>query len=323
MKSRAEIMELLSRGHKQFLIERAKMQKVLVSSCLTFDEVWEMKMTEDKNNEKPIVTGIEFFDDLVGSLRRGNLYVLCGYAGVGKTTLSVQVAWAVAKQKRNVWMYCLEMTAPEIFEIVVGHITKNAEPKEKECALASVEAAASGFRFFDSSMTYRTWKEHLENIVVACARDNIEFLIIDNFHYLTRTEKDQFAVEGVVSQRLKSLSQELNIPILLLHHLKKPEGIIKQLEPEPTVHAMRGATALLNDASGVLILHHPLSKSSSPEYEGARQSVGKLTMGKARWGTGGVRYARLFGSERTYYPATLSEYAPSKKRAADNEGDWK
>jgi len=314
MRTRSEQIALLSRGHKKFLVGLEKIREKFVSSLLSYDEVWEMKMEADKNDERPILTGIEFWDDLVGPLRRGNLYVLCGYAGVGKTTLSVQIAWAIAEKKRNVWLYCLEMTAPEVLEILVGHITKNAEPREKEYALASAQAAESGFRLFDSSMRFRKWDEHLQNIVIETKKNNIEFLVIDNFHYLTRVEKNPFEVEGIVSQRLKSLSQELNIPILLLHHLKKPEGVVNQLEPEPTVHAMRGATALLNDASTVLILHHPLAKSSTPDYEGARQSVGKLTNAKARWGRGGAAYVRLFGSERTYYPATMTEYLP--KRAA-------
>jgi len=323
MKTRAEQIALLSRGHKKFLAGLEKIREKYVSSLLTYDEVWEMKIEADKNNENPILTGMEFWDDLVGPLRRGNLYVLCGYAGVGKTTLSIQIAWAIAQQKRNTWLYCLEMTAPEVLEIVAGHITKNADPKEKEYAIASTEAAASGFRLFDSAIRYAKWDEHLQNIVTETRRNNIEFLVVDNFHYLTRVDRNSLEIEGVVSQRLKSLSQELNIPILLLHHLKKPEGIVNGQEPEPTVHAMRGATALLNDASSVLILHHPLAKSTTPEYEGARQSVGKLTNAKARWGRGGVRYVRLFGSERTYYPATLSEYAPPKKRSTGSGEEWK
>jgi len=319
IKTRAEQIALLSRGHKNFLAGLEKIREKYVSTLLTYDEAWEMKIEADRNDEEPIVTDIEFWDDLIGPMRRGNLYVLCGYAGVGKTTLAIQIAWAVAKQKRNVWLYCLEMTAPEVLEIVAGHITKNAEPTEKEYALASTEAAGSGFRLFDSALKYAKWDEHLRNIVTETKKNNIEFLVIDNFHYLTRVDRNSLEIEGVVSQRLKSLSQELNIPILLLHHLKKPEGIINQLEPEPTVHAMRGATALLNDASFVVILHHPLAKSTTPDYEGTRQSVGKLTAGKARWGRGGVRYVRLFGSERTYYPANMSEYMPSKKKPKGDE----
>ena len=322
VKSRSEQIAILSKAHRKFLDGIDDIRKKYVSSLLTYDEVWEMKIEADKNNENPIVTGIEFWDDLVGSMRRGNLYVLCGYAGVGKTTLSIQISWAVAQQKRNVWLYCLEMTAPEVLEIVAGHITKNADPKEKDYAIASTEASASGFRLFDSALQYAKWDEHLRNIVVETKRNNIEFLVVDNFHYLTRVDKNSLEIEGVVSQRLKSLSQELNIPILLLHHLKKPEGVVNGQEPEPTVHAMRGATALLNDASSVLILHHPLAKSTTPEYEGARQAVGKLTNAKARWGRGGVRYIRLFGSERTYYPATMTEYMPKRMKKKDDE-EWK
>jgi replicative DNA helicase len=118
-------------------------------------------------------------------------------------------------------------------------------------------------------------------------------------------ERNVTEVEGVVSQRLKGLAQELNIPILLIHHLRKPDS--DGMEPEPTVHALRGSSALLNDASAVVLLHHPLV-SSDGEDDGERQTVGKLRYGKARWGKPGTKFVRLIGWKRRYEGAMASEY---------------
>ena len=310
MRSRAEIINLLSRNHAQFLKVLGQAREKFVAPIMTADDVWEIKLLESKYNEKPILSGVSFWDDLVGPFRRGNLYVLAGYAGTGKTTLAAQIAWAIAQQKRNVWFYCLELTPVEVLEVLVGHISGNSEPTEEQYVLACTMAQQSGFRFFDSTV-YRRWDEHLPVIARTVKEHNVEMVVIDNFHYLTRADKNTLEVEGVASQRLKGLSQECNVPILLLHHLRKPES--DSSEPDPTVHALRGTSALLNDASAVVLLHHPLADSGDPGG-GDRQSVGKLRYAKARWGRGGAEYVRLIGHRRLYEKASESDYRGSGTR---------
>lgn len=274
---------------------------------MTADDVFERRELAKESSENPLKTDLLFWDGLVGPFRRGNLYVLAGYAGVGKTTLAMQLAWAIARQKRKVWFYCLELTPIEVLEVLAGHICADTDLTEENIVLAVCEVMKSGFRFFDSTQM-RPWEVHLEIITKAVKEEGIEFVVIDNFHYLTRVTKNQFETEGVVSQRLKGLSQVCNIPILLIHHLRKPES--DSSEPEPTIHTMRGTSALLNDASAAVLLHHPLSPEGTED--GARKAVGKLIYGKARWGQGGTRYVRLIGWKRLYESATSDDYG--KKR---------
>lgn len=304
MKTRAEIERVFSSNHKRYLLNLEKIKESIVTTELTTDDVWEMKLLEDQYDESPIRTGASFWDELVGSLRKGNLYVLAGYPGAGKTTLAAQLAWGVAKQGKKVWFYCLELKPTEVLEVLVGHIRGNAQPTEEDYAVGCTLAQNSGFMFFDSR-NYKRWEDHLENIVQGIKKSHYELIVIDNFHFLTRVSKNGFEVEGVVSQRLKVLSQECNVPILLIHHLRKPDG--DGQEAEPSVHALRGSSALLNDASAVVLLHHPIMDSEG-EAEGERHPVGKLRYAKARWGKGGTRYVQLVGVERRYEQAYSEQY---------------
>src|SRR5512139_3645555 len=200
MKTRAEIVSILSRAHRQYLKELDRAKELLVDPIMTADDAWERKLLAERHDVNPIQSGIAFWDDLVGPFRRGNLYVLAGYAGVGKTTLATQLSWATARQDRKVWFYCLELTPEEVLEVLVGHLVEDAEPHGDRYAPACAEIQKSGFRFLDST-TYRKWNEHLEIIPRAVRQHGIEMLVIDNFHYLTRTDKNTLEVEGVVSQR--------------------------------------------------------------------------------------------------------------------------
>jgi len=125
--------------------------------------------------------------------------------------------------------------------------------------------------------------------------------------------KNTYEVENVASARIKALSQELAIPILLLHHLRKPES--DQLEPEPNVHSMKGSGAILADASDAFILHHPMDDAETQ----TRNEIGYLLSGKPRWGKGGKIYVRLDGAKRTYHSdASINYKKPKGKKVVFN-----
>jgi replicative DNA helicase len=272
---------------------------------ITAEEAYQI-VCDEKASGKVTIPTIPIWDDLFGSLRPGNLYVICGYPGVGKTSIALNMAWAIA-QHDKVWFCCLEMEPGEVLSMMAPIAVPGVPPGDPDGLLARAYSVIqpTGMRFSRIPGS-RDWKAMFRSIMRTTEREGFKVIFIDNFMYLTRATRDVLAVEGIVSMGLKQEAQRLGIPIVLLHHLRKPSEDGGQ-EPEPGAHAMRGSGALHADASVVAILHHPLSKGEGETYA-TRDPVGYLAAGKNRWGSGGKRYIRLDGTRHIYHESNSESY---------------
>ena len=123
----------------------------------------------------------------------------------------------------------------------------------------------------------------------------IRFLVIDNFHFLTRGAKDTTAEEAAASMDIKMLADSLKIPVLLVVHPRKAD----REEKMPTFQDLRGSAALGADASAVIVLHRPLIESEGQEEADAtRRPLGFLRVDAHRFGPGGIR--RVFFDTATF-----------------------
>ena len=283
------------------------------SVALTAEDVYEKIIITREKGGRGFNTGLWWWDELAGRLRRGNTYVIAGYPGVGKTTLATNLGWSLAQRGKRVWNYCVELTSEESFEVLGGHIVGKSDLTEDDEILAYAAIQGCPYRFFEPPRSM-SWQEHLALIERTARAERFDLVIVDNFGYLVRVGRNKTEAEEEASARLKGLAQELSIPIIVLHHLRKPES--DQTEPEPTQHTVRGSGAICGDASDVFILHHPLIADADVEGASTRHPVGYLMCGKPRWGKGGKRYVRLDGSKRLYSPATWDEYPRQSKRAS-------
>ena len=291
----------LDQAHRSFLSALNAYREKFESPALTAEQVFEMRLLRIKSGKRPIYTWISWWDEWAGPFRPGNTYVLAGYYGAGKTTLAVNLAWSMAKRGISVWYYCLDLSSEEVMEVLAGHVTGSANVDEAGWTLAYSTIQGYPFRFFEPA-GYLTWEQHLKQIEKTVRKEKMQFIVIDNLSFLTRVKERTFETEGVVSARIKALAQELQIPILVIHHLRKPETDGK--EPEPNAHSVRGSGAIMADASDVFVLHHPLSGDEAQ----SRHQAGYILSGKPRWSLGGKKYVWFTKAKRLYSPSSSTEY---------------
>jgi replicative DNA helicase len=231
-------------------------------------------------------TGFGALDDVLsGGLRGGNLILLSGAQGLGKTTMAVQMGRNAARSGRQVLYFTYEHDPQNILERVLAlEIGEANDPKGANLvrirqAFEGVDHGAGGLterlaevrgaipalqrivQYSDRFHVHRssgnvTNLQVITNAVEQVWRQTGEapMTVID---YLQKVKEDSSDIEAervtVVVEQLKDLSLDARIPVLAIVAADK-EG----LETGKRLRAqhLRGSTALAYEADVLLVLAH-------------------------------------------------------------------
>lgn len=244
-----------------------------------------------------IKTGFVDVDRKVHGLRGGNLVVIAGRPGMGKTTLAMNIAQNVAiRGGKTVAVFSLEMSVDELVLRII-------------CAEARVEHS----RFRTGYVTQSDWQRVVE-VIKATAKAP---LVIDDSPYLSATTltskvRNLHAERGVglvvvdylqlltsgqgrhenrnlevasMTRSLKQLAKELDIPVLLVAQLSRATER-RGSDCRPRLSDLRESGAIEQDADMVAFIYRDEIYNSDTEEVG----VAELIVGKHRNGeTGTVR----------------------------------
>lgn len=297
------------------LLEHAKLFSE--PHVVDYEGVWtgRLERLECGEAEKGLRIGLRPVAELLGRLRPGNVYINTAYPKAGKTTLGMNVAWDLAKRGIPTLFYCLEMTPEEVAESLLMHIFQTETLTREHWEKAYGQLMPPGW-LFGWNPKPLGWKQTLDVIREAVRERGVQFLVVDNFHYLVRAEKDPVIQEALVSMEIKALAVELNIPVWLIVHPRK-QDTQSATERAPTFQDLRGSAALAADATAVLILHRPtVGADGMEDVETPRSPLGFLRADASRFTKGGQRRIFFDAARQTFREPTaeeITEYAPRPK----------
>lgn len=248
-------------------------------------EAYNMLLTRVQNIKKGILpgidTGIETLTKVIGGWQRGELIVIAGRPGMGKTALALYHAIAAASIGYKVLIYSLEMQATKLADRAIIGGTKINDYRFKMGAL------------FDPEIyEVKTWIEQNQNLFITiddraivsvdyicgsarakARRGRLDLLFIDYLQLIDveverGVTKDQAV--GKVTRKLKNLARDINIPIILLSQLNRM--VEDRTEKRPTLRDLRESGNIEQDADIVLFCFRPA-------YYGLKEYKGKPTEG--------------------------------------------
>jgi replicative DNA helicase len=204
-------------------------------------------------------TGLRLLDDACDGLRRGNLVVIAGRPGMGKTALGIQIAHHLSVAGPHPVLFAtLEMRTEEIVlrlqGLMLGRSTRELRAgyyAHGECARVLDTIARSQFHLWDA--TAPTVADVAANIRRAVLRYKAEAVVVDHLGKMRGTRRDNRYLEvGELAQTLKATAKQLGIPIVALHQLNR--DVERRTSPRPVLADLRDSGNVEEEADAVVFL---------------------------------------------------------------------
>lgn len=272
----SEVKEVLDKAESAiFSISQSHMTRgfVPIKATLTesFDRIDELQ--KHGAGFRGVQSGFIDLDNVLSGMQKSNLLILAARPGQGKTAFMLNVAQHIAvKQKKPVGIFSLEMSKEELVDrLLIGQADVDAwklktgrlaEDDFSKLSDAMGELAESPIFIDDTpglSLTEMRSKARRLQI-----EHNLALLIVDYLQLVDPGRKVESRVQEVsmVSQALKNLARELNIPVLAASQLSR--AVEHRGEKKPQLADLRESGAIEQDADVVMFIYRPDTEISTP-----------------------------------------------------------
>lgn len=234
---------------------------------------------KDTDDYAGISTGFRDLDVLLGGFQKSDLIILAARPSVGKTSLALDmIRHAALIEKKNVAFFSLEMSNMQIMDRLLGmqsgipfwEIRTNKLNDEKIVKLANTmgELGDANIYIDDSA------GQHINQVRTKARRLKIEhgvdIIFVDYLQLMHGSNKESRTLEvSEVSQGLKNLAKELDIPVIALSQLSR--AIEQRQGRRPQLSDLRESGSIEQDADVVIFLDREETWNPDTEKKGSAE----------------------------------------------------
>lgn len=270
----------------------------------------------ERGDTSKISTGFQSLDQRLGGFFGGEMTVLAGRPGMGKTGVAMEMALRIAGTRthddtpNSVLVFSQEMQRPQLVtRMICTQARVNVAAFRSEAMLPDdwtrlTEAArwmADRELMIDDRVALSPLdirgKTRRVQADEARAKRRLGLVIVDYLQLcsarsmMSDRENRQEEV-ALIARELKRLSKELNIPVLALAQLNRAVDTAK--DKRPTLSSLRESGAIEQDADCIIFVHREeyyLRERTPPDQKG----VAELIVQKGRMGGEGTTLLRYRG----------------------------
>jgi len=265
-----------------------------------------------------VPTGFVDLDRMTHGLHKGNLIVVAGRPGMGKTSLALNIAQYVAlHEKGGVGVFSLEMSQQELAlrilcseakipfaRLRAGHLSKDEWRKIHEVERRTRESPL----FIDDSPN-PSLLEVASKARRLKAEKGLSLVILDYLQLMQAGGKyeNRNLEIGAISRGLKQLAKELELPVIALSQLsRQPER--RGSDHRPQLADLRESGSIEQDADLVAFVYRDeVYHRDDPDKEG----LAELIVAKHRNGETGTVDLVFLGETTTFRNRARDDYGPS------------
>jgi replicative DNA helicase len=226
-------------------------------------------------------------DEMAVLLPGSVLAVYATQTGMGKSAWATQVALHNARKYGDVVVsYQCELDPQEIAVMAAAQVLRKNRNFLTEQDMKEAASALEGVQFYIGNNPNLSDKDEILALLeAACRRFGATILVIDHFHFLTRSENNGNAIERVTAADIKKMAKRLGLKIINVGQPRKAQQSNRGKRTHIT--DAYGSGAYTDDADAVFAIHRELSKNddTSPKrdtYESKTLIDGQKTRSKGK-----------------------------------------
>jgi replicative DNA helicase len=249
-----------------------------------------------------ISTGLTDLDKKLGGLHPSDLLILAGRPSMGKTSLATNIAFNIAKAYKRgrthdgsdgaveggvVGFFSLEMSAEQLAARILSEASEVPSEQIRRGDMTETEFR----KFVEAAKSLESCPLYIDDTpalpISQCAArarrlkrtHGLDVLIIDYLQLLKGTGKGDNRVQEVseITQGLKAIAKELNIPVIALSQLSRQ--VESREDKRPQLSDLRESGSIEQDADVVMFVYRD-------EYYKEREKPGDHELEKmAQWQT--------------------------------------
>ena len=250
-----KIFEISQDSHNQGLV------RVADTMDDTLRQINELTLADGKITG--VATGLDVVDNKLSGLQNSQLILLAARPAMGKTALGLTMAWNAAKTGKSVAFFSLEMSIYQLNQRLLSMVSLvslesiiNGSIRDDDWALLidATKKIVKTDLYVDETPGIRL-SEMKSKLKRLKAEKGLDLVVIDYLQLMQadgRQENRQNEIASI-SRGLKSLSKELNCPILSLAQLSREAD--KRADHRPILSDLRESGAIEQDADVVMLLY--------------------------------------------------------------------
>ncbi len=222
------------------------------------------KLSDSPNEIIGVATGFNNLDKLTAGFQNGDLVIIAGRPSMGKTALALNItAFAAAGNRVSTGILSMEMSKEQIMFRLIGSIGRINQKRLRNGRLSdddwvrvqrSLDTLAGAPLFIDDTPALkptevrararRLKREHDLGLIVV---DYLQLMQAGGYNENRNTEISR------ISQSLKSLARELNIPVVVLSQLNR--SVEQRTDKRPMMSDLRESGAIEQDADVIIFIY--------------------------------------------------------------------
>ena len=250
-----------------------------------------------------LATHFADLDSTLAGLQDGNLVVIAARPSMGKTSLAINIATNVLKEKKVTAFFSLEMTKEELVQRVLfseakvtsGDARKGQLGPEKWSRVVEAASKVNNIPLYFDDASVITVTDIRAKSRRLKASKGLDLIVVDYLQLMQGLSGDNRQQEiAEISRNLKNLARELKVPILALSQLNRAAEARE--DKRPRLGDLRESGAIEQDADIVMMLYRDDYYNPATEKPG----VAEVNIVKHRSGSTG-KVDLYFSKEYTQF----------------------